>query len=74
MIGLLDVPTGGKVTLNNQPVMSYGDRHLARVRNEQIGFVFQTFHLINDLSVVDNVEIPLLYRKNLSVPSGASWR
>jgi putative ABC transport system ATP-binding protein len=66
VIGLLDVPTGGKVTLNNQPVMSYSDRHLSRVRNEQIGFVFQTFHLINDLSVVDNVEIPLLYRKNLS--------
>jgi putative ABC transport system ATP-binding protein len=66
VIGLLDVPTGGKVTLNNQPVMSYSDRHLAHVRNEQIGFVFQTFHLINDLSVVDNVEIPLLYRKNLS--------
>src|SRR5215813_10166803 len=66
VIGLLDVPTGGKVTLNNQPVTSYTDRHLSRVRNEQIGFVFQTFHLINDLSVVDNVEIPLLYRKNLS--------
>jgi len=66
VIGLLDVPTGGKVTLNSQPVTSYSDRHLSRVRNEQIGFVFQTFHLINDLSVVDNVEIPLLYRKNLS--------
>jgi putative ABC transport system ATP-binding protein len=66
VIGLLDVPTGGKVTLNNQPVTSYSDRHLAHVRNEQIGFVFQTFHLINDLSVVDNAEIPLLYRKNLS--------
>jgi putative ABC transport system ATP-binding protein len=66
VIGLLDVPTGGKVTLNNQPVTSYSDRSLSRVRNEQIGFVFQTFHLINDLSVVDNAEIPLLYRKNLS--------
>jgi putative ABC transport system ATP-binding protein len=66
VIGLLDVPTGGKVTLNSRPVTSYSDRHLARVRNEQIGFVFQTFHLINDLSVVDNVEIPLLYRKSLS--------
>jgi putative ABC transport system ATP-binding protein len=66
VIGLLDVPTGGKVTLNNQPVTSYSDRHLARVRNEQIGFVFQTFHMINDLSVADNVEIPLLYRKSLS--------
>jgi len=66
VIGLLDVPSAGKVTINSQPVMSYSDRNLARVRNEAIGFVFQTFHLINDLSVVDNVEIPLLYRKGLS--------
>jgi putative ABC transport system ATP-binding protein len=66
VIGLLDVPTGGKLTLNGRPVMSYSDRHLAHIRNEHIGFVFQTFHLINDLSVADNVEIPLLYRKNVS--------
>jgi len=66
VIGLLDVPTGGQVTLNNRAIHSYSDRHLAHVRNEEIGFVFQTFHLINDLSVVDNVEIPLLYRKGLS--------
>jgi putative ABC transport system ATP-binding protein len=66
VIGLLDVPSGGQVTLNSRSISSYSDRHLARVRNEEIGFVFQTFHLINDLSVVDNVEIPLLYRKGLS--------
>ncbi len=66
VIGLLDVPSGGKVSINSQPVKSYGDKHLARIRNEEIGFVFQTFHLINDLSVVDNVEIPLLYRKGMS--------
>ena len=66
VIGLLDVPTGGKVALNSKPVTSYSDRNLARVRNEEIGFVFQVFHLINDLSVVDNVEIPLLYRKGIS--------
>src|SRR6266545_1053768 len=63
VIGLLDVPSGGKVSLNRQHITSYSDRNLARVRNEEIGFIFQTFHLINDLSVVDNVEIPLLYRK-----------
>ena len=63
VIGLLDVPTGGRVTLNGRPIASYRDRHLARVRNEEIGFIFQTFHLIPDLSVVDNVEIPLLYRR-----------
>ncbi|HKX28615.1 MAG TPA: ABC transporter ATP-binding protein [Blastocatellia bacterium] len=66
VIGLLDVPTGGKVRINNRPIVSYADRHLARIRNEEIGFIFQTFHLIKDLSVVDNVEIPLLYRKSLS--------
>jgi putative ABC transport system ATP-binding protein len=66
VIGLLDVPTGGKVSVNGAPVTSYGDKSLARVRNEEIGFVFQVFHLISDLSVVDNVEIPLLYRKGLS--------
>jgi putative ABC transport system ATP-binding protein len=62
VIGLLDVPTGGKVFINGKQITSYKDRALARVRNEEIGFIFQTFHLINDLSVVDNVEIPLLYR------------
>src|SRR5215510_14294145 len=66
VIGLLDVPSGGKVAINQKPISSYSDRNLARVRNEEIGFVFQVFHLINDLSVVDNVEIPLLYRKGMS--------
>jgi putative ABC transport system ATP-binding protein len=66
VIGLLDVPTGGKVSINGRSIDSYGDRRLARVRNEEIGFIFQTFHLINDLSVADNVEIPLLYRRGLS--------
>ncbi len=62
IIGLLDVPSNGKVSLNQKHITSYKDRNLAKVRNEEIGFIFQTFHLINDLSVVDNVEIPLLYR------------
>ena len=63
LIGLLDTPTGGKVHLGGAPIDSYQDKALARMRNRQIGFVFQTFHLIADLSVVDNVEIPLLYRR-----------
>ena len=63
LIGLLDTPTSGKVHLGGTPIDSYQDRALARMRNRQIGFVFQTFHLIADLSVVDNVEIPLLYRR-----------
>jgi putative ABC transport system ATP-binding protein len=63
LIGLLDTPTAGTVQLNGQPITSYHDRLLARIRNRNIGFIFQTFHLIADLSVVDNVEIPLLYRR-----------
>ena len=62
VMGLLDVPTSGKVTLNGKHITSYRDKYLARARNEEIGFIFQTFHLISDLTVVDNVEIPLLYR------------
>ncbi len=63
LMGLLDVPTSGKVSLDGQPIDSYQDKRLARLRNRQIGFIFQTFHLISDLSVIDNVEIPLLYRR-----------
>src|SRR3954462_173717 len=63
LIGLLDEPTSGKVALDGKAIDRYGDRDLARVRNERLGFIFQQFHLVSDLSVVDNVEIPLLYRK-----------
>jgi putative ABC transport system ATP-binding protein len=63
IIGLLDVPTRGKVALNGKAITSYSDRRLARSRNEEVGFIFQVFHLISDLSVVDNVEIPLIYRR-----------
>jgi putative ABC transport system ATP-binding protein len=63
IIGLLDEPTMGRVQLNGTPVSSYRDAALARIRNREIGFIFQTFHLIPDLSVADNVEIPLLYRR-----------
>jgi len=62
IIGLLDEPTAGKVRLGGASIDDYNDRRLARVRNEQIGFIFQTFHLIGDLNVLDNVQIPLLYR------------
>jgi putative ABC transport system ATP-binding protein len=63
LMGLLDVPTQGKVTLGGRPVESFKDQDLARLRNQEIGFVFQTFHLVPDLTVLDNVEIPLLYRR-----------
>jgi putative ABC transport system ATP-binding protein len=63
LMGLLDAPTKGTVQINGSQIATYRDRALAAVRNREIGFVFQTFHLIGDLSVLDNVQIPLLYRK-----------
>jgi putative ABC transport system ATP-binding protein len=63
LIGLLDEPSEGEVELDGQRIGKYRDRELARIRNERVGFIFQQFHLIGDLTVVDNVEIPLLYRR-----------
>ena len=63
VIGLLDVPTKGALALNGSEITSYSDRKLAKIRGGEIGFIFQAYHLINDLNVVDNVEIPLLYRR-----------
>lgn len=62
IMGLLDDPSSGHVVIDGQPVKSHSDRQLAKLRNEKLGFVFQSYHLIHDLSVVDNVELPLLYR------------
>ena len=62
VMGLLDVATRGRVRVGGNEITSGKDRSLARIRNEHIGFVFQTFHLVGDLTVLDNVEIPLLYR------------
>jgi putative ABC transport system ATP-binding protein len=62
IMGLLDEPSKGTVEIGSQRVEKYGDKELARLRNQKIGFIFQSFHLINDLPVLDNVEIPLLYR------------
>jgi putative ABC transport system ATP-binding protein len=66
LMGLLDEPSEGEVELDGETIdrrRRGNDRELARIRNERVGFIFQQFHLIADLSVVDNVEIPLLYRK-----------
>jgi putative ABC transport system ATP-binding protein len=63
IIGLLDVPTKGALALNGSEITSFKDRKLAKIRGGEIGFIFQAYHLINDLNVVDNVEIPLLYRR-----------
>ena len=62
LIGLLDVPGSGTIEVGGQPVASYQDKHVAQLRNTTFGFIIQSFHLINDLRVIDNVELPLLYR------------
>ena len=61
MIGCLDTPTNGKYWLNNQLVSELTDDDLARVRNRQIGFVFQTFNLLPRATAAHNVELPLIY-------------
>ena len=63
LMGLLDEPSRGSVSIDGKTIDHYGDRELARLRNQRVGFIFQQFHLVSDLSVADNVEIPLLYRK-----------
>ena len=68
LIGLLDAPSSGRLSIDGSHINGARDKALARVRNEKIGFVFQSFHLVPDLTVLDNVEIPLLYR---SMPSRA---
>jgi putative ABC transport system ATP-binding protein len=63
LLGLLDTPTAGNYTLSGQPVGSLGPAERARIRNREIGFIFQAFNLIGDLTVYENVELPLTYRK-----------
>ena len=62
ILGLLDSPTDGSYTLDGQPVSRLSAAERARVRNRQIGFIFQAFNLIGDLTVYENVELPLTYR------------
>lgn len=62
MIGLLDTPTEGSIHINGEDFRNKKEKALARFRNQNLGFIFQSFHLIGDLPVIDNVELPLLYR------------
>jgi len=62
ILGLLDTPTAGRFLLKTEPVEQLTPRRRARVRNREIGFVFQSFNLIGDLNVYENVELPLTYR------------
>jgi putative ABC transport system ATP-binding protein len=62
ILGLLDTPSEGSYTLNNQAVANLDFAARARIRNREIGFIFQSFNLIGDLTVFENVELPLTYR------------
>ncbi|MCM1137664.1 MAG: ABC transporter ATP-binding protein [Duncaniella sp.] len=66
VIGLLDTPTSGTVEIAGTTIGKMKDRELAAFRNKNIGFVFQSFHLIPSLNVSDNIELPLVYRSGLS--------
>ena len=62
ILGLLDTPTGGEYWLEDKPVAQLSAAERARIRNREIGFIFQAFNLIGDLTVYENVELPLTYR------------
>ena len=62
ILGLLDSPSGGTYTLADHPVANLSPADRARIRNREIGFIFQAFNLIGDLTVAENVELPLTYR------------
>jgi putative ABC transport system ATP-binding protein len=64
IMGLLDAPTKGEVKIDEHKTENLSDKQLAHFRNKKLGFIFQSYHLINDLKVVDNVELPLLYRNS----------
>lgn len=66
LIGLLDVPTGGKIYFTGQDTSGLNERQRTNLRKQNIGFVFQSFNLIDELSVYENVELPLLY---LNIPA-----
>lgn len=65
IIGLLDTPTGGRYQLNGKEVANLDFADRSRIRNQEIGFIFQSFNLIGDLSVAENVELPLTYRAGM---------
>ncbi|PKG84934.1 ABC transporter ATP-binding protein [Colwellia sp. 75C3] len=66
LLGLLDTSSGGCYTLNGHDVVDINHKQRAAIRNKEIGFVFQSFNLISELTVAENVALPLTYRKDLS--------
>ena len=65
IIGLLDTPSAGRYTLNGKEVANLNFAERSRIRNQEIGFIFQSFNLIGDLTVAENVELPLTYRSGM---------
>jgi putative ABC transport system ATP-binding protein len=65
IIGLLDTPTAGRYSLNGKTVENLDFAERSRIRNQEIGFIFQSFNLIGDLTVYENVELPLTYRQRM---------
>jgi putative ABC transport system ATP-binding protein len=74
ILGLLDTPSDGEYRLAGEPVSGLSAADRARVRNRQIGFIFQAFNLIGDLTVYENVELPLTYRTGDAALDGAERR
>ena len=74
IIGLLDSSTDGTYLLNNKQVQGLDFSERARIRNQEIGFIFQSFNLIGDLNVYENVELPLTYRSMASAERKKRWR
>ena len=72
LLGCLDTPTSGSYVLNGRQVSGLGDDDLARIRNEEIGFVFQTFNLLARATALANVELPLVYEGSASLAATCS--
>ena len=62
ILGCLDVPDKGKYTLNGNDILTEKESRLSKIRNREIGFIFQSFNLVTSLSAIENVELPLIYR------------
>jgi putative ABC transport system ATP-binding protein len=73
LLGCLDVPTAGKYFLEGEDVSKFGDRKLAQIRNRKIGFVFQTFNLLPQLTVLENVLLPVLYDSYADLNKSKRW-
>ncbi|MBR5414892.1 MAG: ABC transporter ATP-binding protein [Thermoguttaceae bacterium] len=69
LLGCLDRPTAGKIFLGDDDVTRLDDRALSEIRGSRIGFVFQSYNLIQQLTVIENIEVPLFYQKNVSARS-----